>query len=389
MAEVVVGAGLSTDVDAGRAAAEAATEATFDFGQEQPNLVVAFISMDHRDAAEDVAAMLGERFPAAAVIGCTAEGVIAGARELEHGPAISILAAFLPDTHVRPFGLRFDDDAVPGQEYVGWPTDLSPDAQMLMLCDPFSFPAAHLMSQMNDQRPGTLIIGGIASGGHTAGETRLFYGGNVFTEGALAVSISGRVRVRSLVSQGCRPIGKPVTITRADRNIIFELAGDTPIERINDIWKTASPRDRALMAGGPLFIGRVVNESKLDFDRDDFVVRSVVGADPQSGFIAVGDIVEVGETVQFHVRDPEAADDDLNDRLARFDARAAGVLLFSCNGRGSNMFAEPDHDANAVSKGLGGVPVAGFFANGELGPLAGRNFLHAHTASLAVFVDTA
>jgi small ligand-binding sensory domain FIST len=345
--------------------------------------------MEHRDAAEDVAALLGERFPAAAVIGCTAEGVISGARELEHGVAISVLAAFLPDTRVIPFGLRFDDDAVPGQEYTGWPDDISPDAQMLMLCDPFSFPAAHLAAQMNDQRPGTLIIGGIASGGHSPGETRLFYGGQVFTDGAVAAAISGRVRLRPVVSQGCRPIGSPTTVTRADRNIIFELGGESPVEQINDIWKKASPAERALMANGPLFLGRCVNPNKMDFERDDFVVRNVSGADPQKGFIAVGDIVDVGETVQFHVRDPELADEDLRDRLEHFGARAAGVLLFCCNGRGTNMFNEADHDASAFSTTLGGVPLAGFFANGELGPLGGRNFLHVFTAAAAVFVDGA
>jgi len=383
-----VGTGLSTDVDAARAAAEAATEATLEFDGEEPNLVAAFISNDHRDAAEDIAGLLGERFPAAAVIGCTAEGVISGARELEHGPAVSVLAAFLPDTAVRPFGLRFDDEAFPGQEYVGWPDALSPDAQILMLCDPFSFPAAHLMAQMNDQRPGTLILGGMASGGTTAGETRLFYSGSVFTDGAVAVSISGRVRLQPLVSQGCRPIGKPVTVTRADRNMIFELAGGKPIELINEIWKSSTPRERALMASGPLFIGRVVNENKLDFEPDDFIIRNVVGADTHEGFIAVSDIVDIGETVQFHVRDPETADDDLTQRLHDFGARAAGALLFTCNGRGTNMFTEPDHDARAIHTGLGGVPVAGFFANGELGPVGGRNFLHTHTASTAVFVDT-
>lgn len=179
-----------------------------------------------------------------------------------------------------------------------------------------------------------------------------------------------------------------MTVTRADRNMIFELGGERPLDRIRDIWTQAEPRERALLAQGPLFIGRVLDEYKSEFRRGDFLIRNVMGSDAAGGFIAVDDIVEVGETIQFHVRDPESADEDLQDVLARAPTSCAGALLFTCNGRGTNLFDEPDHDANAVSKSLGGVPLAGFFANGELGPVAGRNFLHGHSASIATFVDS-
>jgi small ligand-binding sensory domain FIST len=388
VASVRIGAGYSTDIEAARATAEAAAEATAAFDDDHPDLVFAFFSNDHHDAAEDVASALSDRFPLAVTIGCAAEGIIAGPRELEVGPAVSVWAAVLPQTAVVPFSLRFVEAGDGEAAYDGWPDGLSPDATVLMMCDPFSFPAGHLLSRMNEDAPGMLFAGGVASGVHSEGQARLILNGEVHSAGAVCAGISGRVRVQPLISQGCRPIGTPATITRADRNMIFELAGERAVDRISDIWSNASPKERSLMQNDGLFLGRVVNEYKTDFGRGDFVVRNVVGADAETGVVAVGDVVSVGETVQFHVRDPVAADEDLHELLTSIDSSPAGALLFTCNGRGSNMFNEPDHDATMVTKVLG-TPLAGFFANGELGPVGSRNFWHSFTASLALFVDSA
>lgn len=382
-----VGAGLSTDLDPMTAAAEAAAQAAGSMGGDTPNLVVVFVADEHRDAFDDVAAHLTERFEGAAIIGCTGQGIVGGSRELESGPAVSVCAAFLPDTHVRPFALDFVEVADGEGDYDGWPEQLSPDACLMMLCDRFSFPVGHLLDKLNAERPGTSVIGGIASGGAAEGETRLLVGREVRSHGAVGVAISGRVRVEAIVSQGCRPLGEPMTVTRADRNIIFELGGKKPIDQIGSIWRTATPRDRGLMANGPLHIGRVIDEYKTDFSRGDFLIRTVVGADQSAGIIAVNDVMEIGETVQFHVRDPETADEDLRELLDGLRGQPAGALMFTCNGRGTNMFEVPDHDANLVSKMLG-VPLAGFMCAGELGPIGGRNFLHGFTASLAFFVDS-
>jgi len=386
VSDLAIEAGLSTDLDPIRAAAEAATLASVGL-IEPPDLVVAFVSLEHRDAAEDIAEVLRERFPGAAIIGCLSQGVVGGSVEIESGTAVSLWCARLPETSVQSFALEFVEVGDGEGDYTGWPDDLPPDAALILFVDPFSLPAEHLLKKLNDERPGTTVAGGIVSGTHAAGESRLFLDGGVRTSGAVGVAISGRVRVDMLVSQGCRPIGPPTIITRADRQIIFELAGDRPIDRIREMWNKGTPRDRGLLANGPLFIGIVSDEYKGEFVPGDFIIRNVVGANPEEGWVAVGDVVETGQTVQFHVRDPESADEDLREVLARVQRAPAGALLFTCNGRGTNMFAEPNHDAVAVSKGLHEVAVAGFFANGELGPIGYKNFLHGHTASLALFVD--
>ena len=125
--------------------------------------------------------------------------------------------------------------------------------------------------------------------------------------------------------------------------------------------------------------------------RGDFLVRNVLGLDRSSGALAITDRVRVGQTVQFHVRDAQTADEDLRALLQQDRAThtrpPAGALLFSCNGRGMRLFPQPDHDAAAVRAAVGDVPLAGLFAQGELGPVGGRNFIHGFTASLALFED--
>jgi small ligand-binding sensory domain FIST len=202
------------------------------------------------------------------------------------------------------------------------------------------------------------------------------------TTGAVGVMCSDDVPIRAVVSQGCRPIGEPLTITRAERNLAHELAGRPAMDRLQEIVQAASDEDRHLMREG-LHLGLVVDEHRLDFERGDFLVRNLLGVDQTTGSLAVSEQVEVGQTVQFQVRDATAADEDL--RCLLDGVGGAGALLFTCNGRGTQLFAEPGHDASVVAELLGTVPLAGAFCAGEIGPIGGQNFLHGFTASVAVF----
>jgi small ligand-binding sensory domain FIST len=242
-----------------------------------------------------------------------------------------------------------------------------------------------LIGQLADQHPGLVVLGGLASAALGPGGNRLVLDDRVHTSGAVGALIGPGSRLSAVVSQGCRPIGRPLVVTKAERNIIYELAGQPALERLLEMVKDGMPeRDITLINQG-LHIGLVIDEHKADFERGDFLVRNVMGADQSNGAIAVGDVVEIGTTVQFHVRDAESADEDLRRML---EARQAdGALLFTCNGRGTRLFAEPNHDAEVVGELLFEPPLAGFFAAGELGPVGGRNFLHGFTASLALFQD--
>jgi len=207
-------------------------------------------------------------------------------------------------------------------------------------------------------------------------------GSEVVSDGAVGVFIGAGLLVTPIVSQGCRPIGQPFTITKAHENVIEELAGAPAMERLGELAVAVSEEDRELIRHG-LHIGLVVDEHKLEFRRGDFLVRNVLGVYRETAALAIGDVAKVGQTVQFHIRDAEAADEDLRELLT--DVEADAVLLFTCNGRGRSFFGVADHDAGTVEKLLGPVPLAGAFCAGELGPVGERNYLHRFTASLAVF----
>jgi small ligand-binding sensory domain FIST len=348
-----------------------------------PDIAVLFVTRPHAGALEDAAATVRRVLSPTLLLGCAAESVVGNGLEVEEAPAVSLWAGVIGE--VAPIRLWADaDDGTP--RVAGWPTSLPFEPQgVLLLADPYTLPVDTLIGELADQHPGLVVLGGLASAALGPGGNRLVLDDRVHTSGAVGALIGPGSRLSAVVSQGCRPIGRPLVVTKAERNIIYELAGQPALERLLEMVKDGMPeRDITLINQG-LHIGLVIDEHKADFERGDFLVRNVMGADQSNGAIAVGDVVEIGTTVQFHVRDAESADEDLRRML---EARQAdGALLFTCNGRGTRLFAEPNHDAEVVGELLFEPPLAGFFAAGELGPVGGRNFLHGFTASLALFQD--
>ncbi|MBW3599361.1 MAG: FIST C-terminal domain-containing protein [Planctomycetes bacterium] len=382
---------LSTTAETATAVAEVCRTARETLST-APDLALLFVSHHHAETFSTLAGRACELLETDRLIGCAAEAVAGVGREVEEGPAISLWLASLPAAQVRPIRLRFERTPE-GGAFLGWPDALMEswpdDASLLLLADGFSFPADALLQRLGEDRPGTPIVGGMASGGAGPECNRLFLGGESHADGAVAVLLSGGVRVRSVVSQGCRPIGRHFVITKAERNIVHQLGGLPAMERFEEVYRDLAVRERELISKG-LHLGRVVSEYQDRFEQGDFLVRNVIGADRESGAMAIGDWVRPGQTVQFHVRDAETADGELHYLLSQMKKKAAApqaALLFTCNGRGTRLFPEANHDAAAVRRTFGDIPLAGFFAQGEIGPIGGKCFLHGLTASIALFEE--
>ncbi len=377
-----VGAGLSTAPDAAEAAAEAAGAARAGLVGDEADLVFLFLSQSHRDGVEAAAEAVGVELAPAHLVGCVAQGIVGGEREVEDGPAAAVWAASLPGARITSFHAFADDEGA----VCGFPDVTEPDF-VALLVDPFTFPASPFLEALNDERPGLPVVGGLAVGGAEPGGRTLVLGTGVHGEGAVGAVVEG-APVRTIVSQGCAPIGHDAVVTRADENIVFELAGVPALERLRHEIGALSPEQQALAARG-LLAGLVIDENKPDYGRGDYLIRGLLGADEDTGALAVGERARIGQTLRFHVRDAASADEDLRETLreALTGERMAGALLFTCNGRGASMFGEPDHDARLVADAIGGSGVAGFFCGGEIGPVGGRTFLHGFTATLAVFLD--
>lgn len=392
------GDALARADDLAEAARRATAQAMEPLAGESPDLLAVFVNPgagaaghDRQEvaaAAEQAAASSGARH----VLGCTAGGVIGGMQGVETDVAVSVWAAVLSDVRLTPFHLqsyRTDDSLA----VVGMP-EPQPDDEVALLCaDPYSFPIDAFVEHSNEALPGLALVGGLASRGAEEGRPQLFLDGQTHDGGAVGLVLGGLdaagVSAAPLVSQGCRPIGPPMVVTRAEGNVVQELAGVTSLTKLEEIVSTLPAEEQALVVHG-LQIGVAMDEYAEEHERGDFLVRGVMGADRDGGGLVVGDVVDVGRTVRFQVRDASAADSDLAERLHRFHERkdlgpASGALLFSCNGRGAALFPSADHDVLAVRSGLHTSGVAGFFAAGEIGPVGGRNHLHGFTASLLVF----
>jgi small ligand-binding sensory domain FIST len=377
--------GLSQDPDPVAAAREACAAVRAGLGPgDRPTLLVMFASPGLCENAEALLAAVQAELAPSHLIGAMGETIVGGGREIEDGPALSVWAARLPGVEVIPFRLV----ARPlgeGMGVLGWPDAISDEAAA-------GVGPIVMLTELNDEPGGPVVVGGLASGGRRPGEHRLFAGRDVVTEGAVAVALRG-ARTHTVVSQGCMPIGPEMVITAAEGSTVHELAGMPALMKLQEVVEALEPLERELALEG-LLAGLVINENTPEYERGDFLVRSIHGGDRDTGALIVGERVRVGQTMRFHVRDARSADDDLRSalRTARDEigsAEPGGALLFSCNGRGTQMFAGPDHDATAIAEELSHIPAAGLFCNGEIGPVGGRSFLHGFTATMVVFETTA
>jgi small ligand-binding sensory domain FIST len=346
----------------------------------EPDLAVLFCSPHHVEAVADIAGAVRQLLRPGVLVGATAVAVVEGAREIEDEPAIALWAGRLA---ARPRPVHLVATRTPtGVALSGLSAStFRPGDTLLLLADPFTLPVDGIVEALGGLDPPVPVVGGLASAAAAPGGNRLVLDGEVVDGGGVGVVLPAEVATTLVVSQGCRPVGEPMIVTRSEGNLLVELAGKPALERLEELVEAAGPDERHQLATG-LHLGIAVDEHRMTFQAGDFVVRNVVGADRGSGALAVADRVAVGTTVQFQVRDAAAADEDLRALMAGNSGDAA--LVFTCNGRGRRLFGDPDHDALVVRSAVRG-PVAGMFCAGEIGPVGERSFLHGFTAGVVLF----
>lgn len=325
--------------------------------------------------------------------GCSSSSLIAGGNEFEEDAGLVLALYDLPGAQLQ--GFHFYQEQVEEANGPGyWPmeTGIAPEQTngWLTFADPFHLDAESWMRTWNEAYAPLPVLGGLASGDMSEQRTQVYLNGEVFEEGGVAISVSGDVKLLGVISQGCTPIGDTWTLTRVEQNLIHQIGNRPAYEVLVETVNKLSPADQRKTRGN-LFIGLVVNEYLEDFHRGDFLVRNLLGGDPRSGVLAVGALPRAGQTVQFQRRDAAAATEDMKELLAHAKQELAGATVYggclcSCNGRGKGLFGAPDHDARTVQQQFGPMGLAGFFCNGEIGPVGEKNFLHGYTASLALFV---
>ncbi len=383
---VRIASALATGDNPRLGAVEAAQQVAAALDDAAIDLAVVFASGAHLAAPEATLEAVHETLAPEVLVGCGAGGVLGDGREIENGTAVAVWAASFAEGEVSAFHAEVHE--VDGGVAVGGMPDLDGAGGVILLPDPYSFPTDGVLGELHERAPGVPVLGGLSSGRTADGEAALFLGEQVVNSGAIGLRFDG-VELLPCVSQGATPVGPELTITASEGRIIHELAGRPALETLSGVIEELEEDERAILAQG-LLLGIVVESGQPDYLHGDFLVRGVLGGDPDTGTIAVGANVEPGQVVRVHARDAASADSDLHEalklrRTALGGDAPAGALMFTCNGRGRGMFGHTDHDAMALAQELDDTPVAGFFAAGEIGPVGGESFLHGFTATVAVF----
>ena len=386
---------MSREVQTAAAVAEVLDNVTNQLSEPSAHLNLVFASPHHLKDFPQQLQVLQERLSSQTLIGCTGGGVIGDRQEVEQRPALSLMAAHLPDVTITPFHVEQPElERETSESYWHERLGLSPDDQptFILFPDPYVIDPRKLLDALDSAYPQRPILGGLASGGQSQSSCALFLDGEVL-HGAVGIALQGDFVLHTVVSQGCKPIGRPQFVTRCEDQIIYELSGRPALEVARETVGELSPEDQEL-ARTALLIGRVVDEYKETFERGDFLIRTLLGADPKSGAIAVGETTRPGQTVQLHVRDADTAREDLTELMDALgpklaDRPAQAALVFSCNGRGAHLYGKPNHDSDVIAATTGDIPSAGFFCNGEIGPIGNSNFLHGFTASIGIFQEKA
>jgi len=384
---------VSDDPSLDRAAADVGARLRAQLRGATPDLALVFVGMHHAAAYDRVPERLATACAPTVLVGCSAGGVIGGGREVEQRPGLSVTAAVLPGVEVAAFHLgsaqlpALADDGAAWERLLAVPAAAQP--QFILLPEPFSFDAERLLAGLDRWYPTSQKIGGVASGAREAGRNALFLHNEVHRTGLVGVALSGNVEVDTVVAQGCRPIGVPMFVTRAQGNLLWELDGRPAVEVLRELYARLPRADQDL-ARHSLFLGIVMSDTQEEYRHGDFLIRNLMGMDPERGILAVGALLRENSVVQFHLRDAATSAADIEQLLTAYAARpgatrAAGALLFSCLGRGIHLYGRADHDTDVFRDHLGEVPLGGFFCNGEIGPVHGATFLHGYTSAFGLF----
>jgi small ligand-binding sensory domain FIST len=358
------------------------------------SLGLLFMTPHYFEAAARILEVLRVHAEIPLLLGCSSTSLIMGAREIEDEAGLVLSLFALPGAELR--GCHFTQEQVEEANGPGyWALETGLTAEQihgwLAFVDPFNLDAEAWLRGWNEAYAPKPIVGGLASGDFAQRTTQLYLDGEVFEEGGVAVALAGNIELQSVISQGCTPIGQTWTITKTEHNIIHKIANRPAYEVLQETFANL-PESEQRKARGNLFVGLVVNEYLEEFHRGDFLVRNILDGDPRSGSLAVGALPRQGQTMQFQRRDAAAATEDMTALLRRLSKNLAGRSIYggclcTCNGRGHRLFGHPNHDAGLVQEKLGPLDLAGFFCNGEIGPIGERNFLHGYTASLALFTE--
>lgn len=346
------------------------------------DLLVTFAAVRPSGELERLPVAMHEHLAPRTSVGCTGRPLLAQTERRAEPGAVVALAGRLPGAAAHAVALQDadlpDPDAPPSAWRALLPTD-EPVRGLLVLCEPSRCDVRALLPGLDFAWPGVPKVGGLASGSRTSEGHVLFAGRQAHRSGAVLVALTGDVRLQPIVAQGCRPIGRSGRITRVHENRV-EAIDEKPARRfVEEQLSGLGEHDLAMAAGNPLFLGLASDPFAVATPAaGEYLVRNILGIDPRSGGLLVGDRPTVGRQVRLHLRDRDSSNQDFAAMVRRSQpASAAAALLFRCVARDGDEHRQ-------IAAAAGGLPLIGFHCNGEIGPVADTTYLHAYTAAVAL-----
>ncbi|MDA0711987.1 MAG: FIST C-terminal domain-containing protein [bacterium] len=381
------GAGHSNDLNGMKAARKAVEAAMAEAGVKKADLVILFATYHHLDLIQRVVTLAMTLCDTQHVVGCSAMGVLTDARENDREPGIAALVMAGEDLDPIVVCDRGNQAGVGlGEKLLPFASE---DALFVMMPGLFGDPARQ-MQQLTDRVGNLPIVGGISSPNpYEDKQARcLQWSGLEIGEDLVSGVLLRGASFAIGVAQGCQPFGQAYTITQCEGQVIQQLAFAPAVDALKEAMDTLTEDEKSHLRRN-IFIGLAMDEYAIERKRGDYLIRNLMGIEERSGALGINESVSVGQTVQFNLRTPNAAHEDMMLVMKRLKEQREGVsgvcgLYFNCMGRGFGLYGQPDHDVLVIRKQLGAFPLAGFFGSAELAPVRARNFVHSYTGVLTL-----
>ena len=360
-----------------------------------PDLIIAFVSQRFTYELDDLPKLLLEEFPECVISGCNCESLMFDDKEIGTGFGISILAASglssncVEIQHVDLEGCPGEDDSpAVWRDFIGF--DRKINQNFIVFADPFTANIDQLLKGI-DYAYGCSVTGGFASGAQFMGETVLYCDDEVKNNGVVILELGANLEIVPIVAQGCKPVGEDLEVTKCDNVLLEEVGGQPTLDYIRNLADVLSGRERELLQQS-LFVGVEMDLIKADLNHGDYLIRNIRGINPDNGSLVVGEHLQQGQSVRFHIRDPESSQKELEEITEKLAIKLAsrkchGMLVFSCLGRVKEFYKEDSVDVKLIHRINKQAPLAGFFCSGEIGQVSGNTYIHGYTATSVLIYE--
>jgi len=388
------GVGQSSDASTARAVTDAVEQGLAQAGVSHADAALVFFSAEHSARERELVETIRRAAGTDRIAGCSAAGVLTSNGEVEGGRGLAVMVVSSDQLECQPLlfkPLRERDGDI-GAELaaVAAPTQAS-GSLVTLFPDTYNGQPQRLLESLHDERGFTPVIGAGASENGAAQATYQLSSAGVTSNAVAGLYLNGSFQSHIEITQGCQPITDPMVITKAERNLIYEIDERPALEVFAGLLKGPLAEDlrRALTV---LFVGLPADRLINSVAPGKYLIRNIIGIDPDKGILGVAEEVTEGESMIFAMRDGQRARDDLNQMLQRQVNNLGGRkpafgFYFNCCGRGSSLYGIPGIDSAYIKQALGDFPLIGMFGGYELAPLGRANHLFAYTGVLALITN--